>query len=108
MVERCAYQHVHNALLPLPPSVDFTKHGKEMEEILSLDNPYRSLVGSLNHLSQRTRPNITFAMSLFSRFLIVYGTADGMTGWTDASYAKGPDNKWTTMWVLTLYGGAVT
>ena len=80
---------------------------------LPLDNKYFYLVGSLNHLSWSTRPDITYAVSPLSKFLITlqmahwgaavhvlhvrrsaqhsitYGIADYMTGWSVASYAKG-------------------
>ena len=38
---------------------------------------------------------------------ITFGTATGLTGWGDASYQKGPDNKSTSGWVFVLHGGAV-
>lgn len=38
---------------------------------------------------------------------ITHRAADEMTGWTHAPYVKGPDNKSTSGWVFTLYGGAV-
>ena len=132
MVSRYNCADEHGALLPLPRSVHFTKNRTEMGEHLPEGNLYRNLVGSLNHLSQCTRPDITYAVGLLSRFLsvprlghwgaaihvlryvkrtsktgITYGTATGLTGWGDASYQKGPDNKSTSGWVFVLHGGAV-
>jgi transposase InsO family protein len=132
MVSRYGCADEHGALLPLPPSVHFTKNGTDMGEFLPEGNLYRNLVGSLNHLSQCTRPDITYAVGLLSRFLsvprlghwgaaihvlryvkrtsktgITFGTGTGLTGWGDASYQKGPDNKSTSGWVFVLHGGAV-
>ena len=68
MFWRYACQHVHNVLLPLPPSVHFTKHEQKMGELLPSDSMYCNLVESLNHLSQCTRPDVTYAaMHPFSK-----------------------------------------
>ena len=69
MVTHHGCEREHDALLPLPPSVQFTKHGTDMGEYLPGGNLYRNLVGSLNYFSQCTHPEITFAIGLLSRFL---------------------------------------
>jgi hypothetical protein len=38
---------------------------------------------------------------------ITYGADTGLTGWGDASYQRGPQNKSTSGFVFKLYGGAV-
>ena len=58
-----------DALLPLPPSVTFSKDKAGMGVLLPEGNLYSSLVGSLNHISLCTRPDVSYAVGLLSRYL---------------------------------------
>lgn len=106
------------------------KEEAEMRKI-----PYRQAIGSLLFLSIISRPDISFAVNLLSRFCenpgkahwgaikrvfrylkgtmkykLTYGqTQDEVTGYCDADWAADLDQrKSTTGYVFTMYGGAVS
>ena len=133
IVGKYGMTHQLPALLPLPPSVHITADGPDMGELLPDGNLYGSIVGSLMHLVVCTRPELAFCVGLLARHLkapreahwgaavhvlrfvmgtsshaITWGQGDGMGGWCDASYQKGPQNRSTTGYVFTLHGGAVS
>ena len=132
MVARYECEQEFHALLPLPPTVQFSKDSADMGELLQDGNLYSSLVGSLNHLSLCTRPDISYAVSLLSRYLkcpraahwgaavyllryvkgtrtrsLIYGADTGLQVYADASYRRGPDARSTTGYVIILHGAAV-
>ena len=125
--------HQLPVLLPLPPSVHITADGPDMGEILPDGNLCGSMVGSLMHLVVCTGPELAFCVGLLATLLkaprvahwgaavhvlrfvmgtsshaITWGHGDGMGGWCDASYQRGPQNLSTTGYVFTLHGGAVS
>ena len=132
MVSKYGCADEFDAVLPLPPCVHFSKDAADMGTLLQDGNLYSSLVGSLNHLSLCTRPDISYAVSLLSRYLkcpraahwgaavhllrfvkatrtrsLVYGTDVGIKVYADASYRRGPDARSTTGYVVLLHGAAV-
>ena len=98
--------------------------------------PYASAVGSIMYAMTCTRPDVSFALSMVSRFqgnpgeshwtavknilkylrrtkdlLLVYGGKDELrvTGYTDASFQTDRDNSRSQSgWVFVMNGGAVT
>ena len=132
MVARYECEQEFHAFLPLPPSVQLSKDSADMGELLQDGNLYSSLVGSLNHLSPCTRPDISYAVSLLSRYLkcpraahwgaavyllcyfkgtrtrsLIHGANTGLQVYADASYRRGPDARLTTGYVIVLHGAAV-
>ena len=61
MVSRYTCDNERDALLPLPPSVQFTKQDAKIGHYLHEGSLYRNLVGELNHLLQCTCPDIAYA-----------------------------------------------
>jgi hypothetical protein len=43
---------------------------QEGEEVLGSEYPYLSVIGALMHLTNNTRPDITFAVNLLARFSV--------------------------------------
>jgi hypothetical protein len=103
--------------VPVDPHVKLQKGEGELEKNL----PYREAVGSLMHLAIVSRPDITFAVNLVSRFLNCYKQVhwnaikkifkylkdskdyglcyknttqpSEVTGYSDADYANDPDSR---------------
>jgi hypothetical protein len=108
---------------------------KEREKMQQI--PYASAIGSIMYAMLSTRPDVSLALSLTSRFqsnpgmlhwtavknilkylrntkdmLLVYGGCDeelAVTGYVDASFHTDPDDaKSQTGYVFTVNGGAVS
>lgn len=106
---------------------------EEAEEMSKI--PYRECIGSLLFAAQISRPDISYAVNLLSRFCekpgkshwiaakrilrylrgsksfeLIYGqTNNDLTGYCDADWAGDIDNrKSTTGYLFTLNGGAIT
>ena len=132
MVSKYECDDKYDALLPLPPSVQFTRDGVLIGESLPPVNLYSSLVGSRNHLSQCTRPDILYAGGVQSRYLkcpcaahlgaavyplrdvtgtqpkkLVHETESGLEICADALYRRGPDVCLTTRHVIIMHAAAV-
>ena len=132
MVTKYGLSDEYDAILPLPPCVHFSKDTADMGTLLQDGSQSFSLVGSLNHLSLCTRPNISYAVRLLSRYLkcpqaahwgaavhllrfvkgtrtrsLVYGTDVGIKVYANASYRRGPDAWSTAGYVVLLHGAAV-
>lgn len=109
------------------------KTEEETEEMSKI--PYRECIGSLLFAAQISRPDISYAVNLLSRFCekpgkghwiaakrvlrylkgsksfeLIYGqTNNDLTGYCDADWAGDIDNrKSTTGYLFTLNGGAIT
>ena len=59
----------YDALLPLPPCVHCWNDAPDMCEALQDGYLYSSLVGTLNHLSLCTSPDISYSAGVLSRYL---------------------------------------
>ena len=94
MVARYKCAGGFDKLLPLPPTVNFARDGQLMGESLPHgNNPYSSLVGSLNHLSQCTRPDISYAVGVLSRYFKAPCAAHLGTAVYLLRYVKGTKHK---------------
>jgi hypothetical protein len=51
--------------VPIPPGTKLFKEGTPLEDVTT----YRSIVGSLNYLAVNTRPDLSFVVSVLSRFM---------------------------------------
>eukprot|EP00775_Hariotina_reticulata_P006589 gene6589-6817_t len=120
--------------VPLNASIKLSKD--EGDPLDTAEFPYRALIGSLNYLAVCTRPDISFAIGVLSRFLksptvthwqaalgvlqyLVYTSNHAITydgnrgiefcGYSDADYARNVDNRHNTSGgVFTIAGGAVS
>jgi hypothetical protein len=108
------------------------KFRDEIEEMKHI--PFKQLIGSLLYIARMMRPDITFTVSLLSRFManpghihweaakrvlrylkgtkdlrLTYGTrADGLTGYTDADWASQDHRHSTSGYIFLIDGGAVS
>jgi len=93
--------------------------------------PYRQLVGSLQYIASKTRPDIVYPVNFLSKFLIraeekhwtaakgvlrylkttmdyglVYGTTDvDIEAYSDADFGNDPEKRQSTSGILVLLGG---
>ncbi len=113
---------------PCIPNTHLSKDGVALE---NESVPYMSVVGSLLYLAVNTRPDISFAVGVLSRFMaapraehwqaakrvlrylcgspdfgILYGGgAPGVQAYCDADFAGDPDSRKSTTGVLILFNG---
>jgi hypothetical protein len=137
MVERFRLGNAHPISTPLDPGISLTDtqsptHSSEIEEMRNI--PYKQLIGSLLYIARMTRPDITFAVSLLSRFManpgrihweaakrvlkylkgtkemkLTFGTqTNGLTGYTDADWASQDHRHSTSGYIFLIDGGAIS
>jgi len=115
---------------PMASGVKLAKTGKDL---LPEGNRYAALAGSLLYLSTMTRPDISFAVGVMSRFMsfseqaqlraamgvlrylcgttrlkVMYGSSKPLQGYVDADWAGDVDGRRsTTGFIFTVNGGPV-
>ncbi|CAK1579062.1 unnamed protein product [Parnassius mnemosyne] len=115
-----------------PADVNVIMTKNEDENIINF--PYRELIGSLLFLCSVSRPDISFAVNVLSRYVnnpsqqhvnavkrivrylintkdlcIKYGESDGLIGYSDSDYASDVDTrKSTTGYIFMMNGGPIT
>ena len=133
ILKRFNMQDAKQISTPLPTGVNLTSRISSSQDMTSI--PYRQLVGTLRHLANTTRPDISFTTEILSRYLenpqpqhwnaskyvlrylkkaktlgIVYnkkeGVRQGLIGYTDSDFAGDKtDRKSTSGYVFKLAGG---
>ncbi|CAK1590673.1 unnamed protein product [Parnassius mnemosyne] len=115
-----------------PADVNVIMTKNEDENIINF--PYRELIGSLLFLCSVSRPDISFAVNVLSRYVnnpsqqhvnavkrivrylintkdlcIKYGESDGLIGYSDSDYASDVDTRGsTTGYIFMINGGPIT
>lgn len=139
ILKRFNMENCNAVASPLDPAQKISKEmcakGDAEKRIMS-DVPYRQAIGSLMFLAQTTRPDISFAVNLLSRYCenpgpghwgavkrvlryikgtteyrLKYGSSndDALIGFSDSDWAADLDERRsTTGYVFTLYGGAIS
>lgn len=139
ILKRFNMENCNPVTSPLDPNQKISKEmcaRNEAEKRVMIDVPYRQAIGSLMFLAQTTRPDISFAVNLLSRYCenpgschwgaikrilrYIRGTADyrltygdndnnALIGYSDSDWAADLDQrKSTTGYVFTLFGGAIS
>jgi hypothetical protein len=137
MLARFHLNDAHPISIPLDPGAPLTdaqcpisdNEKKDMKNI-----PYKQLVGSLLYIARMMRPDISFAVSLLSRFManpgrvhweaakrvlkylkgtkdmqLTYGNrTDGLVGYTDANWASQDYRHSTSSYLFLINGGAIS
>jgi len=77
----------HPCSTPMEVKLKFEKVSKTKPEHARL--PYRSLVGTLSHLANTTRPDINFAVNILSRHVNAYNKSHWLAAKHVLRYLKG-------------------
>jgi Reverse transcriptase (RNA-dependent DNA polymerase) len=136
MLSRCGFENIRPITMPMDPSMHFsTSQGpKTTQEFAKMkDKPYCKAVGLLMYASLGTRPNITYAVSILSKFAdnpglvhwnavkrvfayltgtkglwLTYGDSSGeLEGYSDADGSMHEDRKAISGYAFLLDGGAI-
>jgi len=137
LLDRYGLQECRTAYIPMEPgnllsSKDSPTTNEEKQEMKSI--PYRELIGSLNYISQCTRPDIAFAVSKLAQFSsnpgrkhwneakrtlrylgttmdhnLTYDSNDTKVSiWSDADWAGNPDDRHSYSGNIIMLGKNVT
>ncbi|XP_038904462.1 secreted RxLR effector protein 161-like [Benincasa hispida] len=66
--------------------------------------PYSQVVGSLMYLMVSTRPDIAYATSLMSRYMVNLDSVPELIGYVDSDYAKDLDKRRSLSGYIFLFG----
>ena len=129
VLERFGLSDSKSVVSPIDPAVKLVVDSKDVMEC-----PYREAIGSLNFISQVTRPDITYAVNTLARFCtspkavhwhavkrimrflkgsidfsITYGRSEeGLVGYCDSDWGGDElERRSTSGYVFTLHGGPV-
>jgi hypothetical protein len=128
MLEQFNLVGCKSRVAPLDTGTQLRKDG----ELLDADTPYSALVGSLLYLATSTRPDISHAVGMLSRFVssprvehwnaaksvlrylagtpnmgLLYGDrTQPFVGYTDSDFAGDTDERRSTSGFVFMYGGA--
>jgi hypothetical protein len=137
MLSRYGFENIKPVAMPMDPSMHFStsQSPKTTQEFAEMkDKPYREAVGSLMYASLGTRPDITYAVSVLSKFAdnpglvhwnaakrvfaylagtkdlwLTYGDSSAeLEGYTDADGSMHEDRKAISGYAFLLDGGAVS
>jgi hypothetical protein len=99
MLSRYGFESIKPVTMPMDPSMHFStsQSPKTTQEFAEMkDKPYREAVGSLMYASLGTRPDITYAVSVLSKF----ADNPGLVHWNAAkrvfAYLAGTKDLWLT------------
>jgi hypothetical protein len=137
IVKRYGFEDLKPSAVHMSPGCQLLKNDsprtpQEFNDVK--DRPYREAIGSLQYTSVGTRPDITFAVSMLSRFLdnpglshwnavkvlfrylsgtadyaLTYGNVEGeLSGFCDADDSSAEDRKAVTGYAFMMDGGAVS
>ena len=137
ILQRYGFDHIRPVSTPMNPGLRLSKANapKTTEEFAFMrDKPYRETVGSANYTAIGTRPDISYVVSVLSRYLdnpgpdhwaavkhlfaYLSGTADyelvfgleehSLLGYTDADGSMHEDRKAISGYAFIINGGAVS
>jgi hypothetical protein len=137
LLERFHLKDAYPISIPLDPGAPLTDAQSPTNEDEKHDMatvPYKCLVGSLLYVARMTRPDVSFAVALLSRFManpgrihweaakkvlrylkrtintkLTYGArTDGLVGYTDADWASQDHRHSTSGYIFLIDGGAIS
>jgi hypothetical protein len=137
MLERFNLTNAHPITIPLDPGsllTDTQSPTLEAEKLEMKNMPYKQLIGSLLYVAWMTRPDISFTVSMLSRFMgnpgrvhweaakkvlrylkgtknikLTYGMhPSSLVGYTDADWASQDHWHSTSGYIFTIAGGAIS
>jgi len=132
LLERFGIEQANPVQLPMSAGTRVTKDGAPLSG--ELHQTYQELVGALLYLATATHPDISFAVGQLSRHVaspttenlaaakrvlrylkgtstlaLTYGTATGLTGYSDADYAADTEmRRSTTGYLCNMHGAAIS
>jgi hypothetical protein len=99
IISRYGFENVKPVAMPMDPSMNLStsQSPKTAQEFAEMKNkPYREAVGSLMYASLGTRPDITYAVSILSKF----AASPGLAHWNAVkrvfAYLAGTKDLWLT------------
>ena len=137
ILQRYGFDHIRPVSTPMNPGLRLSKANapKTAEEFAFMrDKPYRETVGSANYMAIGTRPDISYVVSVLSRYLdnpgpdhwaavkhlfaylsgtanyeLVFGLEEhSLLGYTDADGSMHEDRKAISGYAFIINGGAVS
>lgn len=137
IIQRYGFENLKPLAMPMDPSAKLSSSQSPQtaeEFALMRDKPYRECVGSLMYASHGTRPDITYAVGILSKYLekpglahwnalkrvfaylagsrdyeLQYGdTSMDLTGYSDADGSMHEDRKAISGYAFLIDGGAVS